>query len=385
MNDRGAPKSWYHLRHESPAHRLPEALRNRDPRRGADCGWVEQMQLLLGQFSSAGQRVLDPFAGFGTTLVACALEGREAWGVELQADRVSLIRERLCAYPTTRHQILHGDARAISAPDSTVDLVLTSLTYFEVPGDGADFESAYQSHLRRLDEAIARQRRAMRSGALFVAAAQNLRMDGHFVPFAWDVARLLGTRLTLRDERLLVYDRERTAAADVTTTNRSHEYILVARRDDSPIDMKEALATLEALSKVGRFVVIGGLAIALVAPEALDRPPPDADVLVPESIASLDPLVECLIGLGFSVRSWGDPVSLPLSQSGIKDRHYLRATRGQLVVDLTFAAPEAFQTAWERAVTVQGVPVAGRAELRRQLEAAGRPRDLARARAIGAP
>jgi hypothetical protein len=232
MSDRGAPRSWYHLDHESPEHRLPERLRALDPRRGVECGWVEQMVLLLAQFSAPGQCVLDPFAGFGTTLVACALAGREAWGVELQAERVALIRERMRGYPQARYQVLSGDARSVSAPDATIDLILTSLPYFEMAADGAEVASAYEGHLQLLGDVFARQRRAMKSGALFVAAAQNLRIGGRFVPFAWDVARILGGQFTLCDERVLVYDRERPASADVTATNRAHEYVLVARCDD---------------------------------------------------------------------------------------------------------------------------------------------------------
>jgi hypothetical protein len=181
---------------------------------------------------------------------------------------------------------------------------------------------------------------------------------------------------------VLVYDRQRPATADVTATNRAHEYVLVARRDDPPVDLDEALAVLAMLSVAGPFVVIGGLALALVAPEALDRPPADVDIMVPEAMAALEPFVKKLFDLGFTVSSWGEPVSLPLCEALIRDRIYLRATRGHLVVDLTFAPPAVLDDLRSHTVTVRGVPVACPVSLRELLEKSNRPRDLARAHAI---
>jgi hypothetical protein len=219
-------------------------------------------------------------------------------------------------------------------------------------------------------------------GALFVAAAQNLHIAGRFIPFTWDVARVLGAQLTLCDERVLVYDRQRPATADLTATNRAHEYVLVARRDDPPVDLDDALAVLAVLSVSGPFVVMGGLALALVAPEALDRPPADVDLVVPEAIAALEPFVKKLLDLGFTVSSWGEPGSLPLCESRIRDRIYLRARRDHLVVDLTFAPPAVLDELRSHTVTVRGVSVADPTALRQLLEKSNRPRDLARARAI---
>ncbi len=43
----------------------------------------------------AGGTVLDPFAGSGTTLVACVLEGRDGIGIELDADYYEIARRRV--------------------------------------------------------------------------------------------------------------------------------------------------------------------------------------------------------------------------------------------------------------------------------------------------
>jgi hypothetical protein len=40
-------------------------------------------------------RVLDPFAGSGTTMQVCEALGRDSWGVELMAKNIPIISERL--------------------------------------------------------------------------------------------------------------------------------------------------------------------------------------------------------------------------------------------------------------------------------------------------
>lgn len=376
-----APPSWHHLREEAPDHRLPEGLRQRDARQAIDCGWVEQMQLVVRQFSSPGQRVLDPFAGFGSTLVACALERRASLGIELDPARATLIRERLAPYPEAQTEVIEGDARDVSPADASVDLIATNLPYFET-AEASRWEAAYEAHLAMLEDVFSRQRRALKDGAYFVAAAQNLRLRGRFVPFAWDVGRRLARHFTLCDEQLLLYDRQRPASADATATSRAHEYLLVARRDNPPVDAKEAMAVLTDLNTRGRFAVTGGFALHLIAPEALDRHPTDVDLLVPETREALEPFVRRLRELAFAVTSWGEPVTGPLTAELVDGRVYLRAVRGGLILDLTFTPPDAFEAIWNRAQEIEGIRVLSREDLRRQLERAGRPRDLARARAL---
>jgi DNA modification methylase len=46
-------------------------------------------------FSFAGDTVLDPFMGTGTTLLAAARCGRNSIGVEIEASYVKLARSRL--------------------------------------------------------------------------------------------------------------------------------------------------------------------------------------------------------------------------------------------------------------------------------------------------
>ncbi|MGO4776342.1 DNA methyltransferase, partial [Lysobacter sp. 2RAB21] len=88
-------RSWLLLQPDPPEHDLPADLRARDRFGGRDCGWVAQMRPFVRHFSQPGQCVFDPFCGFGTTLLAAALEGRAGCGIEIDAARAELARERL--------------------------------------------------------------------------------------------------------------------------------------------------------------------------------------------------------------------------------------------------------------------------------------------------
>ncbi len=114
-----AEPSWLLLEQESAEHRLSDELRAADPGGAVDCGWVEQMRPFLRSFSRPGATVLDPFAGLGTTLVACAVEGRQGLGIEVEAGRVALARRRLAspvyaALPPQR--LVEADAPPCACP-----------------------------------------------------------------------------------------------------------------------------------------------------------------------------------------------------------------------------------------------------------------------------
>ncbi|MBA3233719.1 MAG: site-specific DNA-methyltransferase, partial [Propionibacteriales bacterium] len=65
---------------------------------------------VIEEYSSVGDVVLDPFAGFGTTLVVAERLGRRAIGVELMDERAEQIRSRV----TDAVSVVRGDARSLA-------------------------------------------------------------------------------------------------------------------------------------------------------------------------------------------------------------------------------------------------------------------------------
>ncbi len=165
---------------------------------------------VIADTTSAGDLVLDPFAGYGTTLVVAERMGREAVGVELLAEHVKHVRARTSG----QAQVLHGDARQLAdLVDGPVDLVLTSPPYMtrsghpENPLTGyATDDGSYPTYLRELGSVFGQVAGLLRPGGHAVVNVANLVTDGQVTPLAWDVGRVVSEHLTFLGETFLCWD-----------------------------------------------------------------------------------------------------------------------------------------------------------------------------------
>lgn len=94
---------------------------------------------LVRFFTKKGDVVLDPFVGVGSTLKACALEGRRGIGFELNPRYANLAKLRLkteVADPVavSQQEVIRGDARKLSADlkANSIDFVVTSPPYASI-------------------------------------------------------------------------------------------------------------------------------------------------------------------------------------------------------------------------------------------------------------
>ena len=102
------------------------AGRSGEPRRNhhATVKPVELMRWLVRLVCPPGGIVLEPFAGSGTTLVACALEGVDCLGMELDADYVEIARARVEHARVQRTEELAATAAASAQIDMFAGLDL---------------------------------------------------------------------------------------------------------------------------------------------------------------------------------------------------------------------------------------------------------------------
>lgn len=95
---------------------------------------------LVRFFTKSKEVILDPFVGVGSTLKACAVEGRNGIGFELNPRYAELAQERLLvevkdfSSSKVTQDVRVGDARELikGLPDDSLDLIITSPPYWNI-------------------------------------------------------------------------------------------------------------------------------------------------------------------------------------------------------------------------------------------------------------
>lgn len=196
---------------------------------------------LIRFFTKRGGVVLDPFVGVGSTLKACAIEGRRGIGFELNPAYSKLARERLAKELHDQRtngadqSILTGDARELAKglPRASVDFIVTSPPYWSILhkedhkanqerrsksldtrygddprdlGNIADFELFLEALADILGDCVS----ALRPGKYAAVIVSDFRDKSRYVMFHADLARALSTKgLSLRGITILYQKHKR--------------------------------------------------------------------------------------------------------------------------------------------------------------------------------
>ncbi len=166
---------------------------------------------VVGYASQPGELVLDPFAGYGTTVTVAERMGRRAIGIELLPEHLEIARRRT----TGRARLILGDARELSRlVDEPVDLVLTSPPYMsgtdhpENPLAGyATDDGDYAVYLHELGSIFGQVATLLRPGGrLVVNVANVVATDGSVTPLASDMAGVIDEHVPLLGVTTLQWD-----------------------------------------------------------------------------------------------------------------------------------------------------------------------------------
>lgn len=222
-------------------------------------------------FTKRGQTVLDPMAGTGSALVAALRCGRSAIGVELNPRYAAIAQRRVVAELDERRapedasvcgQVIQADARDLpNLGLAPVDYVLTSPPYWDMlrrqgfetqkkrreapdldlyySDDQADLGNVedYGEFLAQLVTIYRRVAEVMRPGAYATIIVKNVKKGGTVYPLAWDLGRLVGEFLLLKDEKIWCQDNQRLAPygmGNAWVSNTMHHYCLNFRKPPPP-------------------------------------------------------------------------------------------------------------------------------------------------------
>jgi DNA modification methylase len=222
---------------------------------------------LIKFFTKKDGVVLDPFVGVGSTLKACALEGRRGIGIDINEEYIRLSERRLkeevkdLFASHAEQRLILGDAREVVAAiePASVDFVVTSPPYWSIlrkedhkarqeriahgletnygsdPRDLGNIES-YEGFLDDLEKILAACARTLKPKKYMAVVVSDFREKSRYHMFHSDLARalertgLLGVRgltvLYQRHKRVFPYGYPYAFVPNV-----HNQYIVILQRE----------------------------------------------------------------------------------------------------------------------------------------------------------
>lgn len=217
---------------------------------------------LVRFFSKAGETVLDPFLGVGSTLKAAAVEGRKGVGIELNKKYADLARVRLKTELSDDpgicrdQKVIRGDAR-VEIPKlvpNSVKVVVTSPPYWTIlhkqdhkafqerislgldtqySRDSADLGNVetYPAFLSALADTLALTRTCLVEGGHMCLVVGDFRQKSRYFMLHADIAREMEARgFTLKGIKVLYQRHKRVFPYGFPYSyvpNLHHQYIVI--------------------------------------------------------------------------------------------------------------------------------------------------------------
>jgi len=230
------------------------------------------VEKLILFFTKKGARVLDPFLGSGSTLIACLNTNRNGYGIELVNRWAVIARRRLEraknglqsnsneVSKASELEILPGDSRIVLrrfGPEF-FDFVMTSPPYWRILTKARDHKSqrerlskglptkysedsrdlgnarSYGEFLRELAKVFAECYRVLKNGKYMAVIVSDFRHGSKFISFHNDLATAIeGVGFTLEGITILVQDSKNLYPYGMPyafVSNIHHQYILIFRK-----------------------------------------------------------------------------------------------------------------------------------------------------------
>ena len=190
---------------------------------------------LVERYTEPGDTVLDPFAGFGTTLRVADDCGRAAYGIEYELERAEYVRDEI----DFEGRLVHGDSRRLAEYDlPQCEAVVTSPPFMTAdmerdPLQNYAGESEYERYLDGMAEIFEQVRDCLAPGGTAALNVSNMKYEGDVTTLAWDIADAVGDVLRFDGEIVVDWqageDRSHTTDGPAGTFGYGydHSYVLV--------------------------------------------------------------------------------------------------------------------------------------------------------------
>lgn len=165
---------------------------------------------LLEAFTEPGDRVIDIFAGYGTTLAVAERLDRVPFGLEYEADRVAHIEDRI----STPAHVRHGSVLKLQPSwFPACACCFTSPPFMTRAMDENPFEnyagqSTYEEYLADIETAFARLDAVLAPGGRVIVDVVNMKHEGEVTPLAWDIADRVSNVFNFDGEIVVTWEGE---------------------------------------------------------------------------------------------------------------------------------------------------------------------------------
>lgn len=162
----------------------------------------------LKEYSTPGDRVLDIFAGYGTTLTVAEQLDRVPYGLEYDSERATYAKEQL----QEPNNVLEGDVLELEPSWFPPCHCCFTSPPFMVQSDhrnpfqNYDGESTYQDYLDDLETAFTRLKPVLAPNATVIVDVANMKYEGRVTPLAWDVAKRISNVLHFEGETVITWE-----------------------------------------------------------------------------------------------------------------------------------------------------------------------------------
>lgn len=202
---------------------LPQEFKNDDVRFSKSF-----VEFFLNEFTNIGDIVLDPFAGYGTTLFVSELLSRIPFGVELDKTKVNFVKTII----NHKENIFLGDSRSIEIFDiPKIDFVITSPPYMSTNDREYALSSyqdigTYQGYLKELGKIFSKIKDILKPNKHLIIEVSNLK-NSKITPLAWDIAKEISKIFTFQGEIILCWSNSTKKTDGNYGYGYDHSYALV--------------------------------------------------------------------------------------------------------------------------------------------------------------
>lgn len=327
--------SYKYIKEELAEFRINNDSFQKDFMNFKDISWIAQVRPFIEEFSKEDDLVFEPFAGMGTTIIAAGTIGRKSIGIELEKERFVNLKKRVDIYKENYKYVpilVNGDALTYEYPQD-VDLVVTNFPYYNGTVDNSECGNfynvkSYKKYLEFINDVVEKCAACIKKDGYMVVFSENIRdLNGNMIPQAYDVCDILRKHMNLKDERILLYEKNEQKVDDITVTNRAHEYVFICKKKTSKVNCKEYNNILKNLGKISEYLVIGTYGLFNICKCVLDNEPLDCDILIPYDEDNIKKVVKLLKDSEYKVYSWQDEINDDFDYNKLIGRYYLRAVR----------------------------------------------------------